>query len=60
MYRKIKLQFFISTFFQSGCSSDKMHEMVARITFYLPVKEEKSAQNQIHNTLYHEEERAFL
>lgn len=46
--------------FQSGCLSDKMHEMVTRITFYLPVKEERSAQNQIHNTLYHEEERAFL
>lgn len=46
--------------FQSGCLSDKMHEMVTRTTFYLPVKEEKSAQNQIHNTLYHKEERAFL
>ena len=46
--------------FQSGCLSDKMHEMVTRITFYLPVKEERSAQNQIHKTLYHKEERAFL
>lgn len=46
--------------FQSGSLADKMHWMVTRTTFYLPVKEEKSAQNQIHKTLYHKEERAFL